>query len=55
MCTEIPICGLFSGPHPYAYVNPQMGTNSVWKRGVPIWKYVSLPAHFHTGITIWER
>jgi hypothetical protein len=37
------------------YVNPQMETNSVLKWGVPVWEYLSLPAHFRTGITIWKR
>ena len=36
------------------YVNPQMETNSIRKRGFPIWKYSSLPAHFRTVITIWK-
>jgi hypothetical protein len=30
-------------------VDPQIGTNSIGKRGVPIWKFFCLPAHFHTG------
>ena len=37
------------------YVNPQMETNSMRKRGFPVWEYSSLPAHFRTGITIWKR
>ncbi len=32
-----------------AYVNPQIGTYSIRKRGVPIWKFFPLPAHFHMG------
>ena len=39
----------------YIYVNPQMETNSIRKRGFPIWEYSSLPAHFRTVITIWKR
>ncbi len=31
------------------YVNPQIGTNSISIRGVPIWDFFCLPAHFHTG------
>jgi hypothetical protein len=31
------------------YVNPQMETNSIWKRGFPVWEYPSVPAHFCTG------
>jgi hypothetical protein len=31
------------------YINPQVGTNSVLERGVPIWEFLSLPAHFHMG------
>ena len=31
------------------YVNPQIDTNSIWKRGLPIWEYSSLPAHFRMG------
>jgi hypothetical protein len=31
------------------YVNPQMGTNSVWEWGVPKWEFLNLPAHFHMG------
>ena len=31
------------------YVNPQMETNSIWKRGFPVWEYPSLPAHFRIG------
>jgi hypothetical protein len=31
------------------YVNPQMETNSIWKRGFPVWEYPSVPAHFRTG------
>ena len=31
------------------FVNPQMETNSIWKRGFPVWEYPSLPAHFRTG------
>ena len=30
-------------------VNSQIGTNSVSIRGVPIWEFFRLPAHFHTG------
>jgi hypothetical protein len=36
------------------YVGPQIGTNSIGKRGVPIWEFFCLPAHFHTEITIWK-
>jgi hypothetical protein len=25
------------------YVNPQMGTNSVWERGVPKWEFLTFP------------
>ncbi len=32
-----------------------METNSIRKRGFPIWEYSSLPAHFGTVITIWKR
>jgi hypothetical protein len=31
------------------YVNPQMGTNSVWEQGVPKWEFLCLPARFHMG------
>ena len=31
------------------YVDPQMETNSIRKRGLPIWEYLTLPAHFRTG------
>ena len=31
------------------YVDPQMETNSIRKRGLPIWEYSTLPAHFRTG------
>jgi hypothetical protein len=31
------------------YVNPQIDTNSIRKRGLPIWEYSTLPAHFRTG------
>jgi hypothetical protein len=31
-----------------------METNSIRKRGFPIWKYPSLPAHFRMVITIWK-
>ncbi len=31
------------------YVDPQIDTNSIRKRGFPIWEYSSLPAHFRTG------
>ncbi len=31
------------------YVNPQIDTNSIQKRGLPIWEYSTLPAHFRTG------
>ncbi len=34
----------------HIYVDPQMETNSIWKRGLPIWEYSSLPAHFRTVI-----
>ena len=37
------------------YVDPQIETNSIRKRGFPIWEYSSLPAHFRTVITIWKR
>ena len=30
------------------YVDPQMVTNSIRKRGLPIWEYSTLPAHFRT-------
>jgi hypothetical protein len=33
--------------------NPQMETNSIWKWGLPIWEYLSLPVHFRTVITIY--
>ena len=33
----------------YVYVNPQIDTNSIRKRGLPIWEYSTLPAHFRTG------
>ena len=32
-----------------------METNSIRKRGLPIWEYLSLPAHFRTVITIWKH
>jgi hypothetical protein len=32
-----------------------MGTNSVWEWGVPKWEFLSLPAQFNMGITIWKR
>ena len=28
------------------YVNPQMETNSIRKRGFPAWEFLSLPAHY---------
>jgi hypothetical protein len=31
------------------YVDPQIDTNSIRKRGLPIWEYSTLPAHFRTG------
>ena len=31
------------------YVNPQIDTNSIQKRGLPIWEYSTLPAHFRTA------
>ncbi len=30
------------------YVGPQIGTNSIRLRGIPIWEFFRLPAHFHT-------
>ncbi len=47
-------CSIISQPN-CVYVGPQMETNSIRKRGFPIWEYPSLPAHFHTVITIWKR
>ena len=38
------------------YNNPQMETNFIWKWGLPIWEYSSLPAHFRMVlITIWKQ
>ncbi len=37
------------------YVNPQMVTNSILERGVPIWEFWNLPAHFHTWSSHVER
>ena len=31
------------------YVDPQIDTNSIRKRGLPIWEYLTLPAHFRMG------
>jgi hypothetical protein len=31
-----------------------MGTISVWERGVSKWDFLSLPARFHMGISIWK-
>jgi hypothetical protein len=35
--------------------NRQIGTNSILERGVLKWDFFNLPAHFHTGISIWKR
>ncbi len=32
------------------HVNPQMVTNSFWKRGFPKWDFFLLPTHFRTGV-----